>query len=84
MPACPESRCSRGWVTVDERYVDRVLPVDDSAPDAAQAILTARRAAIADAVYPCHSCQPAVFDRWAAGHYRSGHYCDLCSAARKR
>jgi hypothetical protein len=72
MNACD---CEHGWRWVAPEYAEHL---------AAKAIIgtavpsRAVVAALANSVYPCRECQPATFDRWAAGHFAKGHEMDDC------
>lgn len=82
--ACSDTRCENGWVTPLPNYVDQwapwpAVPPVDAGPEvmAAHAELVeqvrVRRASFSTDVYPCKTCRPATFHRWAQGHYKLGH-----------
>lgn len=82
-------RCSdTGWCQVTEHYVDRLAPwpsLPEPITEAehaghAQLMEDARRkrAAVANSSFPCPDCQPAMFDRWAAGHMHPDHDARTC------
>lgn len=95
---CGNDRCDNGWITPLPSYIDAYAPTPpaDPGPDAGPAVLAAydrqvidvaaRRASLGTDVYPCKTCQPRQFHRWAQGHYRPGHdpsACAQCIEVRK-
>lgn len=56
-----------GTLYVLEGYVDQHQPdVADDHPDVIS--VRAKRASLANTVYPCPECRPELFKRWSAGH----------------
>lgn len=65
------TRCDAGWVTVSERYVNRMFPVKhDPEEEARQVVLRAQELST---VYPCKTCKPTEFHRWAGKHWEPDH-----------
>src|SRR5690606_8689183 len=90
--------CENGWITPLPSYIDHHAPPmpADPGPDATADVRAAYeqqlvetyavRAALTNAVYPCKTCRPEAFHRWAQGHYSAGHDpagCAQCVQARK-
>ena len=87
--SCADSRCENGWVTPLPNYVDQYAPWPADPPDGASAELLAahaelvekvrvQRASHSNDVYPCKTCRPSQFHRWAQGHYKVGHDPSRC------
>lgn len=86
----PCTRCEDGWVTVKDGYALHLYPDPDPIrmsaldPEVVEQIhdeLRLKRAAAANSVYPCRTCNPSLFFRWAGGHFKLGHdyaHCDEC------
>lgn len=77
-----------GWVQVKAAYAVHLFPDPTHAQLAgltegeAQAVNDAtaeRRRFALDSVYPCRECAPAMFFRWAGGHFKMGHDPGSCT-----
>jgi hypothetical protein len=89
---CDNDRCDNGWIAPTEAYVQHHAPMPaDPGPDASHAVITeyeivaaraeASQAAHRNDVYPCKTCRPEAFFRWAGRHYEAGHdpkSCEMC------
>lgn len=87
----PCTTCERGWVTVKPGYALHLYPdptmeqladLDEEQQAKLWATTEEHRRAAANSVYPCRRCRPAMFYRWAGGHFRPGHdplACDECT-----
>lgn len=86
----PCTTCDGGWVQVQAAYALHLYP-DPTMEQLAEltteqtevlwASITSARAAAARSYYPCRRCRPAMFYRWAGGHFRPNHdvtACDEC------
>lgn len=91
---CPD--CSgEGWRTVLPSYAEHMYPMpmatltdplDAQALAVLQEATAERRAAAANTIYPCRTCRPQQFYRWANGHFTPEHdsdRCPQCSAIRR-
>lgn len=88
--SCSNARCENGWVSPPPSYIDHYSPLPTRPdPDASPGVVAefekllvevnARRAAHENTVYPCKTCRPAAFYRWAGGHFAVGHDASDCS-----
>lgn len=77
----PCVKCDHGWVTVGSGYVEDHARLPDHvlvSGEDRDRILRARRAALAESVYPCRRCRPTQFFRWANGCGTPGHDVEGC------
>lgn len=81
-------KCDHGWCSVSETFVEKSYPMPE--PDGmteaehTEAVRQCqlKRSSARDTVYPCKTCQPALFFRWVGGHLEKDHErgsCDECS-----
>ncbi len=85
---CPCSKCHGGrWVPVLPSYATHMHPdptmeqlavLTEAEQDTLWAELGAKRAAAENSVYPCRQCAPALFFRWAGGHFGLHHNTAEC------
>ncbi len=92
---CRSGRCSGdGWIQVGEAYVDQWAGPPPSIPEGETEFerlvfeeihrtYRALRAAYAASSYPCPSCQPIQFDRWAGDHWGRYHDRAGCTDCRR-
>lgn len=72
--------CDGGWRWVQLPYAEHLAAKPDGTVD------HATLAAFLNSVYPCRTCHPAAFYRWAEGHFARDHdaaACDDCRDAAK-
>lgn len=90
---CRSGRCDgSGWIQVGDAYVDQWAGRPPSIPEGETVLersifeeihraYRALRAAFGQSSYPCPSCMPIQFDRWAGDHWGRYHDrggCDDC------
>lgn len=83
----PCTRCDGGWVQVQPAYAVHQYPdlsaeqLDGLPPEAVELLVGSidlMRYAALNSVYPCRRCRPAMFFRWAGGHFKFGHDIATC------
>lgn len=90
---CPDCE-GVGWRRVLPEYAARMFPmpeatlehpVDQATLEMLQALVQERREAAEATSYPCRTCRPSQFYRWAGGHYSPDHpdWCPQCLALRR-
>lgn len=94
----PCTACDRGWRTVGPGYVEQhapwpappelgATPEQVAYYELAMVRCELRRKTLAETIYPCKTCNPRLFFRWAKGCLKPGHNatdCDLCDTPGRR
>lgn len=71
-----EHECDHGWRGLGDGFIEaEVARRKQRNPDVDEPVV---RAALLNTVYPCKTCQPTLFYRWAGRHLDSDHDRQSC------
>jgi hypothetical protein len=78
--------CDHGWRYASPRYVEGLFPITLSMSDEQRAAAQRRRDTYAgtEFVFPCETCRPEQFERWANGCLAPEHRASRCALCREQ